>query len=114
MAIDFLAQKDFFIKNMPYVPQVTDMHSSSLTCLTASCMVPYISYEVLAKTVRQCGRGGVLVLCPNCLEYTAVRSHRRGIEVLLSIFRIFPYRCEICERRFLRLRKRKKLKQKIH
>gem|GEM_PF-3187852 len=42
--------------------------------------------------------------CPNCNGLVMRRSKRRGrLEWLLSVLQMYPYRCEICHRRFLAL-----------
>lgn len=42
-------------------------------------------------------------VCPFCLGHEHVsRSRRTPIEKLLSLFRVFPYRCAACDIRFLR------------
>ena len=40
-----------------------------------------------------------MMKCPHCRSSDVRRSHRRGLEKLLSFFQIFPYRCEVCQRR---------------
>jgi transposase-like protein len=39
--------------------------------------------------------------CPKCGAGYLVRSHRKGLERLVSVFGIIPYRCASCEHRFL-------------
>jgi DNA-directed RNA polymerase subunit RPC12/RpoP len=39
--------------------------------------------------------------CPKCGSGYLVRSHRKGLEQLVSAFGIFPYRCDACGHRFL-------------
>jgi len=40
--------------------------------------------------------------CQNCGSESTHRSHRRGIiENLASVLRIYPYRCDNCNKRFL-------------
>lgn len=40
--------------------------------------------------------------CPNCSSENTHRSHRRGlIENGASVFRVYPYRCDNCNKRFL-------------
>ena len=41
--------------------------------------------------------------CPRCGSGDARRSRRRGLERLLSLFGIWPYRCSACGERFHRL-----------
>ena len=48
----------------------------------------------------------VTYLCPSCGEKKMRRSHRRGVvEQVVSVFRIFPYRCEKCGHRFFSLKR---------
>jgi len=43
--------------------------------------------------------------CPKCNADHAHRSHRKGLtESLASLFAFYPYRCNTCQRRFLRFR----------
>lgn len=45
------------------------------------------------------------MLCSKCKTDSAHRSHRRGpIEWLASLVAIYPYRCQNCDRRFLKFR----------
>ena len=44
------------------------------------------------------------VLCAHCRANALRRSHRRGIEKVLSKFGLFPFRCENCGTRSLRFR----------
>src|SRR5438093_5834922 len=41
--------------------------------------------------------------CPRCTSTAVRRSHRKGIERLLSLLGIYPFRCENCSYRFKRL-----------
>jgi uncharacterized Zn finger protein len=44
-------------------------------------------------------------LCPNCGESKTHRSHRQGVvEQIVSVFRIYPYRCDACGHRFFALK----------
>jgi|HubBroStandDraft_2_1064218.scaffolds.fasta_scaffold151898_1 hypothetical protein len=45
-----------------------------------------------------------ILCCPACRSLEARRSHRHGLERLLSLLGIFPYRCEDCLTRFLALK----------
>jgi hypothetical protein len=38
--------------------------------------------------------------CPRCHQPCVRRSHRKGVERWLLIFRLVPYRCMSCDRRF--------------
>jgi predicted RNA-binding Zn-ribbon protein involved in translation (DUF1610 family) len=38
--------------------------------------------------------------CPKCGSAYVLRSHRKGLEQLISAFGIFPYRCDACGERF--------------
>jgi predicted RNA-binding Zn-ribbon protein involved in translation (DUF1610 family) len=38
--------------------------------------------------------------CPKCGSVYLVRSHRKGLEQLVSACGIFPYRCDACGHRF--------------
>jgi transposase-like protein len=42
-------------------------------------------------------------LCPRCASAAVRRSHRRGVERLLSLLAIYPFRCKSCHSRFWRL-----------
>ena len=45
--------------------------------------------------------------CPTCLSMSTHRSHRHGIiENVVSVLKIYPYRCHDCNNRFLARRKR--------
>ena len=42
--------------------------------------------------------------CSACLKQFVRRAHRKGLlEVCLSLFFVYPFRCQLCERRFLAL-----------
>ena len=41
-----------------------------------------------------------VLICPRCEHYGCLRSHRRKIEYLLSVFGILPWRCVDCQKRF--------------
>jgi hypothetical protein len=41
--------------------------------------------------------------CPRCSSDETRRSARRGIERVLSLVGVYPFRCERCAARFLRL-----------
>jgi hypothetical protein len=43
--------------------------------------------------------------CPKCGSQQVRRSRRRGVERLLSLARIYPFRCEHCCERFLTVRR---------
>lgn len=44
--------------------------------------------------------------CPTCNSESTHRSHRHGIiENVVSLLRIYPYRCDDCNKRFLARRK---------
>jgi hypothetical protein len=43
------------------------------------------------------------LLCPRCASSAVQRSHRRGIERLLSLLAVYPFRCQACHSRFWRL-----------
>jgi predicted Zn-ribbon and HTH transcriptional regulator len=43
------------------------------------------------------------VRCPRCTSTVVRRSHRRGIERLVSVLALYPFRCEDCGIRFMRL-----------
>jgi hypothetical protein len=45
-------------------------------------------------------------ICPNCQHKLCHRSRRSGaVEFILhSLFFVTPYRCEVCDQRFFRLR----------
>ena len=38
--------------------------------------------------------------CPQCGQEEVRRSRRSRLEHLLAIFRLYPYRCEVCDKRF--------------
>jgi predicted RNA-binding Zn-ribbon protein involved in translation (DUF1610 family) len=42
-------------------------------------------------------------VCPICGEHALQRSRRRGVERLLSVFGVLPFRCDACTWRGLRL-----------
>lgn len=45
--------------------------------------------------------------CPTCSSMSTHRSHRHGIiENIVSLLKIYPYRCDDCNNRFLARRKR--------
>jgi len=43
------------------------------------------------------------LLCPRCASSAVRRSHRRGLERLLSLLAVYPFRCKSCQARFWRL-----------
>ena len=43
------------------------------------------------------------LLCPRCASSAVRRSHRRGLERLLSLLAVYPFRCESCHARFWQL-----------
>jgi uncharacterized Zn finger protein len=44
--------------------------------------------------------------CPQCGDSKTHRSHRHGVvEHVVSVFRIYPYRCEACGQRFFALKR---------
>jgi hypothetical protein len=46
-------------------------------------------------------------LCPTCSSPSTHRSHRRGlVENLISVVKVYPYKCDDCNNRFLSKRKR--------
>jgi hypothetical protein len=52
---------------------------------------PYLNLEI------------TLMRCPNCYSDVVDRSHRRNaLERIVSIARIFPFRCAKCASRFFR------------
>lgn len=45
------------------------------------------------------------MVCPKCKANRAHRSHRRGLlERVSGLCALYPYRCHVCEHRFLRVR----------
>jgi hypothetical protein len=54
-------------------------------------------------------------LCPNCGRDFTRRSHREGLfERLISLFYVYPFRCQLCTHRFLKLQfGQRYVKQKI-
>jgi len=43
------------------------------------------------------------LMCPRCRSTVVRRSQRRGIERLLSVIALYPFRCEDCRTRFKRI-----------
>ena len=44
------------------------------------------------------------VICPRCREASVHKSHRQPIDFLPRLFGMVALRCNLCERRFFRLR----------
>jgi hypothetical protein len=46
------------------------------------------------------------ITCPKCRESNIRRSHRRLFDIFLTSIGMVPLRCNVCEHRFFRSRKR--------
>jgi hypothetical protein len=45
-----------------------------------------------------------MLFCPKCYSNRICRSHRHGLDWILTLLLLLPYRCEVCRHRFYRFR----------